>query len=52
MQLLIYLYLITKTNYVPNPKIAGAYIDHICVSLYRTYPEWFVEASEADRTHD
>ena len=33
MQLLIYLYLITKTNYVLNPKIAGAYIDHILDDL-------------------
>ncbi len=33
MQLLIYLYLITKSNYINNPKIAGAYIDHILDEL-------------------
>jgi len=33
MQLLIYLYLVTKTDFIENPKIAGAYIDHILDEL-------------------
>ena len=32
MQLLLYLYLITKSN-IKNPKVAGAYIDHILDEL-------------------
>jgi len=33
MQLLVYLYLITKTDFIKNSKIAGAYIDHILDEL-------------------
>ena len=33
MQLLVYLYLINKSNYVENSKIAGAYIDHFLDEL-------------------
>ena len=43
MQLLIYLYLITRTDIISNPKIAGAYIDHILDEL---------KPSEYGKTYD
>ena len=33
MQLLVYLYLIMKTDFIKKPKIAGAYIEHILDEL-------------------
>ena len=51
MQLLIYLYLINKSNYVENSKIAGAYIDHFLDELKpaeygKTYEE--INSSKLD----
>ena len=43
MQLLIYLYLILKSNFVENFKIAGVYIDHILDEL---------KSSEYGKTYD
>ena len=43
MQLLIYLYLVTKIDFIKNPKIAGAYIDHILDEL---------KSSEYGKTYD